>query len=87
MATTQSYDVVTDIMLPKLDGWSLIERLRQQKSITPVIILSAQNVLWTIGVRGLHVGSRRLSDQAIRLLRAASTGTNAHPQNRQRDGA
>ena len=36
IAPTQSYDVaVIDIMLPKLDGLSLIERLRQQKINTP----------------------------------------------------
>ena len=57
MATTQSYDVaVIDIMLPKLDGLSLIERLRQQKINTPVIILSAKRSV-DDRVRGLQLGS------------------------------
>ena len=57
MATTQSYDVaVIDIMLPKLDGLSLIDRLRQQKINTPVIILSAKRSV-DDRVKGLQVGS------------------------------
>src|SRR5678815_3015128 len=57
MATTQSYDVaVIDIMLPKLDGLSLIERLRQKKINTPVIILSAKDSV-DDRVKGLQTGS------------------------------
>ena len=57
MATTESYDVaVIDIMLPKLDGLSLIERLRQKKINTPVIILSAKRSV-DDRVKGLQVGS------------------------------
>lgn len=40
---TGSYDlIVTDIMLPKLDGLTLIDTLRREKIKTPVIILSAK---------------------------------------------
>jgi len=57
LATTQLYDVaVIDIMLPKLDGLSLIERVRQQKINTPVIILSAKRSV-DDRVRGLQMGS------------------------------
>ncbi len=57
LATTESYDVaVIDIMLPKLDGLSLIERLRQKKINTPVIILSAKRSV-DDRVKGLQVGS------------------------------
>jgi len=57
LATTESYDVaVIDIMLPKLDGLSLIERLRQKKITTPVIILSAKRSV-DDRVKGLQVGS------------------------------
>ncbi len=39
------YDVIVlDLMLPKLDGMSLLERLRQSRS-TPVLILSARDAL------------------------------------------
>ena len=57
LATTQPYDVaVIDIMLPKLDGLSLIEQLRQRKIKTPVIILSAKRSV-DDRVKGLQVGS------------------------------
>jgi two-component system OmpR family response regulator len=43
LALASSYDAaVIDVMLPQLDGLSLIERLRQHKVRTPVIILSAK---------------------------------------------
>jgi len=56
-ALTQSYDaVIVDIMLPKLDGLSLIEELRRKGINTPVIILSAKRSL-DDRVRGLQKGS------------------------------
>ena len=43
LALNEPYDAaIIDIMLPKLDGLSLIEELRRQKVNTPVIILSAK---------------------------------------------
>ena len=43
LVTTEPYDAaVVDIMLPKLDGLSLIEKMRKEKIRTPVIILSAK---------------------------------------------
>jgi len=43
MALGASYDAaVVDIMLPGLDGLSIIERMREQKVETPVLILSAR---------------------------------------------
>ncbi len=50
------YDAaVVDIMLPGLDGLSLIERLRQKGITTPVIILSAKRSV-DDRVRGLQIG-------------------------------
>ena len=41
LALHESYDAaVIDIMLPKLDGLSLIEEIRRKKLNTPVIILN-----------------------------------------------
>jgi two-component system, OmpR family, response regulator len=56
LATAISYDLlVLDLMLPKLDGLSLLRRLRQEKIRTPVLILSARaNV--DDRVRGLQAG-------------------------------
>jgi len=57
LALIQPYDAaVIDIMLPKLDGLSLIEELRRQKIITPVIILSAKRSV-DDRVKGLQTGS------------------------------
>lgn len=46
MAETSTYDAaIIDIMLPKLDGLSVIETLRKKNINTPVIILSAKRSL------------------------------------------
>lgn len=43
LARTVEYDAaVLDLMLPKLDGLSLLRRVRQEKVLTPVLILSAK---------------------------------------------
>ena len=44
LALHVTYDVaVLDLMLPKLDGLSLLRQLRQKKSTMPVLILSARS--------------------------------------------
>jgi two-component system OmpR family response regulator len=56
MARTISYDAaVVDIMLPKLDGLSLIQQLRAKGTRTPVLILSAKASVED-RVRGLQAG-------------------------------
>jgi two-component system, OmpR family, response regulator len=56
LALSQSYDAaIMDVMLPKLDGLTIIERMRQQKIDTPVIVLSAKRSV-DDRVRGLHRG-------------------------------
>ncbi len=56
LATTEPYDAaIIDIMLPKLDGLTLIERMRQANRNTPVIILSAKDSI-DDRVRGLQTG-------------------------------
>ena len=53
---TTAYDAaVVDIMLPKLDGLSVIQRLRAEKCSTPVIVLSAKASVED-RVRGLQAG-------------------------------
>ena len=57
LALNEPYDVaIIDVMLPKLDGLSIIEKLRQQKINTPVIILSAKRSV-DDRIKGLHMGS------------------------------
>ena len=57
MALTEPYDLaIIDLMLPKLDGGSVIEALRSQKSHLPILILSAKRSV-DDRVRGLQLGS------------------------------
>jgi two-component system OmpR family response regulator len=57
LALTVSYDAaIVDIMLPKLDGLSLIQQIRAKKIHLPVLVLSAKaNV--EDRVRGLQAGA------------------------------
>ena len=56
MASVEPYDAaIVDIMLPKMDGLTLIETLRQEKINTPVIILSAKRAV-DDRVKGLQRG-------------------------------
>jgi len=56
LALHEPYAVaIIDIMLPKLDGLRLIEKLRRQKINTPVLILSAKRTV-DDRVRGLQTG-------------------------------
>jgi two-component system, OmpR family, response regulator len=55
-ALRTSYDAaIVDVMLPKLDGLTLIERMRAQKVLTPVLILSAKRSV-DDRIRGLQAG-------------------------------
>jgi two-component system OmpR family response regulator len=57
LALSQSYDAaVIDIMLPKVDGITLIEEMRKKNIKMPVIILSALGSVED-RVRGLEIGS------------------------------
>lgn len=56
-ATAGFYDaIVLDIMLPKLDGWSLLAALREQDKRTPMLILSAREDVRD-RIRGLNLGA------------------------------
>jgi two-component system OmpR family response regulator len=55
-AETYNYDaVVLDIMLPRLDGWEVLQRLRKTKQ-TPVLMLTARDASKD-RVRGLDTGA------------------------------
>jgi two-component system OmpR family response regulator len=56
LAETTPYDAaVVDVMLPKLDGLSLIQRMRSRKIRVPVIILSAKASV-DDRIKGLQAG-------------------------------
>lgn len=56
-AVSGIYDVVIlDIMLPKMDGFEVVRRLRRESVKTPVILLTARDDI-SDKVRGLDVGA------------------------------
>ncbi len=57
LAATNQYDVIIlDIMLPKVDGTKLCERLRNRKIITPIIMVTAKDAVKD-RVKGLDSGA------------------------------
>lgn len=57
LALTEPYDLaIVDLMLPKIDGLSIIEKIRQNNLNTPIIILSAKRSV-DDRVQGLKIGS------------------------------
>jgi two-component system, OmpR family, response regulator len=86
-AETYNYDaIILDIMLPRLDGWEVLARLRKQKQ-TPVLMLTARDATKD-RVKGLDTGADDylvkpfdLSELLARLraLIRRSAG-NAHPE-------
>lgn len=56
LAETTDYDAaIVDIMLPKLDGISLVKRLRAERRVTPVLFLSAKSSVED-RIKGLQSG-------------------------------
>lgn len=56
-ATTAEYDlIVLDVMLPRLDGWGVLETLRRGGQQTPVLFLTARDQVED-RVRGLELGA------------------------------
>lgn len=56
-ALTQDYDaIVLDILLPGMDGFQILERMRNQGRTTPVLCLTAKDALED-RVKGLHLGA------------------------------
>lgn len=46
LATTQEYDlIVLDLIIPKIDGISLCRKLREEKVISPILILTAKDTI------------------------------------------
>ena len=49
------YDVIVlDLMLPNIDGWTILERLREQRNPVHVLVLTAKDTL-NDRVRGLNL--------------------------------
>lgn len=57
LAQESNYDaIVLDIMLPGLDGWNVLTRIRELNKQTPIILLTACDAL-DERVRGLNIGA------------------------------
>jgi DNA-binding response OmpR family regulator len=55
--TTVEYDmIILDILLPKIDGLTLLEEIREQKILTPVLLLTARDTVED-RVKGLDRGA------------------------------
>ncbi len=56
LATTESYDAaILDVMLPGMDGFTLVQKLREKRVATPVLILSAKRSV-DDRIQGLRAG-------------------------------
>ena len=56
-ALNESYDlIVLDVMLPGLDGWEVIRRLRKERKTVPVLFLTARDEI-DDRVKGLELGA------------------------------
>lgn len=57
LALTERYDlIILDVMLPDIDGWRIIKALRDAKSATPVLYLTARDSVED-RVKGLELGA------------------------------
>ena len=57
LATTGNYDIVIlDIMLPIVDGWTVIKELRKNKQFIPILVLTALDIV-SDRVKGLESGA------------------------------
>lgn len=57
LATEQTYDfIILDVMLPKMDGWQVLEKVRQRDPHTPILFLTARNEV-ADRVKGLKLGA------------------------------
>jgi two-component system, OmpR family, copper resistance phosphate regulon response regulator CusR len=57
LATTKDYDmVILDVMLPKRDGWSVVETMRGTGKQTPILFLTARDSV-ADRVKGLKIGA------------------------------
>jgi DNA-binding response OmpR family regulator len=79
--------VVLDIMLPKMNGFELAKKLRQERIATPVLMLTAKDSVPDV-VRGLDAGAddyltKPFSfNELLARLRAVQRRSTSRPQNR-----
>jgi DNA-binding response OmpR family regulator len=84
---TARYDVaVLDVMMPEMDGFDTVGRLRSQGDMTPVILLTARDAI-ADRVKGLDIGANDYLvkpfsfDELTARIRAATRISAANPSN------
>jgi DNA-binding response OmpR family regulator len=88
LARAYEFDaVVLDVMMPKMNGFELAKKLRQEKIATPVLMLTAKDSVPDV-VRGLDAGADDYLtkpftfNELLARLRALQRRATARPQNR-----
>src|SRR6478736_6985022 len=57
IALLKPFDIIiTDIMLPGLDGWAICKKIREHRKETPILMLSALNTTDDV-VNGFELGA------------------------------
>ncbi len=57
LAMTEDYDLlILDVMLPDIDGWTILKSLREADRKTPVLFLTARDTV-DDRVKGLELGA------------------------------
>lgn len=57
LAMTETFDlIILDVMLPDVDGWRIMQSLRESKRLTPVLFLTARDDI-DDRVKGLELGA------------------------------
>ncbi len=83
LALTEPYDVVIlDVMLPKLDGLSVLQEIRKAKVDTSVLMLSAK-VSTVDRIQGLNLGA---DDYLVKPFQLEELVARLHALNRRRYG-
>jgi two-component system alkaline phosphatase synthesis response regulator PhoP len=76
--------IILDIMLPHVDGYTIIEKLRLNNNLTPILVLSAKNSSFN-RVQGLKLGADDYLNKPFNLeellLRVAKLIQKAIPNN------
>jgi DNA-binding response OmpR family regulator len=83
--------IVLDIMLPKMNGFDVAKKLRQERIVTPVLMLTAKDSVPDV-VRGLDSGADDYLtkpftfNELLARLRALQRRSTSRPQNRLKVG-
>jgi DNA-binding response OmpR family regulator len=88
LARAYEFDaIVLDIMLPKMNGFDIAKKLRQERIVTPVLMLTAKDSVPDV-VRGLDSGADDYLtkpftfNELLARLRALQRRSTSRPQNR-----